>query len=78
MRALETRKRGEIIADIIKEVRRRAAAEGYDFVFDNSGLTTNDQPAVLVAPKNADITDTVIKELNRTASRPAVPEPKTK
>ncbi len=66
MRNLETKKRGEIMADIQQEIRRRAAAEGYAFVFDVSGKTTNDQPVVLVFPKGNDITESVIQELNRT------------
>ncbi|MCQ2352610.1 MAG: OmpH family outer membrane protein [Victivallaceae bacterium] len=68
MRNLETKKRAEIMEDIQKEIRRRAAAEGYAFVFDVSGKTTNDQPVVLVYPKGNDITDPVIGELNRTRS----------
>lgn len=78
MRALEQKKRAEIIADIDREVRTRASAEGYAFVFDVSGKTTNDQPTVLVFPKGNDITDAVIRELNRTqpSTHPATPEKK--
>ena len=71
LRDLEKRKRAEIMNDIHAEIRRRATAEGFDFVFDRSGLTANDQPALLVAPLDADFTDSVIRELNRTASAPA-------
>ncbi len=66
MRNLEAKKRAEIMADIQKEIRRRASAEGYTFVIDVSGKTTNDQPVVLVYPKGNDITESVISELNRT------------
>ena len=71
IRALEKRKREEIMSDIHAEIRRRAVAEGYDFVFDRSGHTTNDQPALILAPPDADFTDSVIRELNRTAAAPA-------
>ena len=71
IQALEKRKRAEIIQDIQAEIRRRAVAEGYDFVFDRSGHTTNDQPPLLLAPSDADFTDAVIRELNRTAAAPA-------
>jgi len=71
IRDLEKRKRTEIMNDIFAEIRRRALAEGYDFVFDRSGHTTNDQPALLLAPPDADFTDAVIRELNRTAAAPA-------
>ena len=72
MRQLETKKRAEIMAEIMIEVKKRAAAEGFVYVFDSSGQTMNMQPAVLVFPQSADITDGVITELNRTA----IPRPK--
>jgi len=71
LRDLEKRKRAEIMNDIHAEIRRRALAEGYDFVFDRSGHTTNDQPALILAPPDADFTDAVVRELNRTAAAPA-------
>ncbi len=67
---LESRKRAEIIGDIRAEIKRRAAAGGYDFVLDSSGFTTNEQPPVLLFPEKNDISDLVIRELNRTASTP--------
>ena len=69
MRALENRKRAEIIADIRAEVKKRAAAEGYAFIFDCSGKTMNGEPALLVYPEKNNITKSVIRELNRTASK---------
>ena len=66
---LERRRRAEIIADIRADVKRRATAEGYDFVLDSSGFTTNGLPAVLVFPGKNDITKAVIRELNRNASK---------
>ena len=67
---LDARKRAEILGDIKAEIGRRAAAEGYDWVFDSSGFTTNDQPAVLLFPEKNDISAAVIRELNRGAAQP--------
>lgn len=79
MRKLEEQKRGEIMAEIKKEIERRAAAEGYSFVFDSSGRTLNEQPAVLFFPAGCDLTEAVIRELNRGRSggpeAPAATEP---
>ncbi len=69
MRELESRKRAEIIADIKQEISRRAVAEGFDFVLDTSGNTTNELPAVIVSPAGRDLSDAVIRELNRTQSK---------
>ena len=79
IRELEQSKRAEIVADIRKCVGKRAAAEGYLYVFDSSGRTMNEQPALLVYPKACDLTDVVIEELNRTAVKvhPAAPPPRT-
>ena len=58
MRELERTKRAEIVADIEKCVRKRAAAEGYLYVFDSSGKTMNEQPALLMFPASCDLTHT--------------------
>ena len=70
IRELERVKRAEIVADIEKCVRKRAAAEGYLYVFDSSGKTMNEQPALLVFPAACDLTKVVIEDLNRTAVKP--------
>jgi len=75
LRELEQKKRAGIIEDIRRCVRRRAAAEGYLYVFDSSGRTVNEQPALLVYPDSCDITKVVIEDLNRTAVKPHRPEP---
>ena len=67
IRELETKKRAEIIADINAEVRRRAAARGFNFVIDSSGRTLNRMPVLLISPVDRDMTAEVIRELNRTA-----------
>ena len=71
MREIEQKKREEIMADIYKEIDRRAAAEGFNFIFDSSGKTLNEQPLVLRFPASCDLTGAVIRELNRTKSVPA-------
>ena len=68
MREIEQKKREEIMADIYREVDRRATAEGFNFIFDSSGKTLNDQPLVLRFPASCDLTEVVIRELNRTKS----------
>lgn len=70
LRRVEQEKRNEIIADIQKEIQRRAAAGNYAFVFDYSGRSTNNLPSLLVYPKKNDISDAVIRELNRSAAKP--------
>ena len=71
MRKLENSKRAEIMSDIRAELKKRASAGGFDFVFDSSGRSMNDQPALLVYPERNDITNAVIRELNRTRTAPA-------
>jgi hypothetical protein len=44
--------------------------ENYAFVLDASGKTANGLPAVLVFPNANDISDAVIRELNRSAAKP--------
>ena len=43
--------------------------KGYDYVFDSSGMTMNNQPALLVFPKSADMTEAIIKDLNYTNTK---------
>ena len=68
MRDAEQKKREEVFSDIYKEIDRRAAAEGFTFVLDSSGKTMNEQPTVLRFPASCDLTEAVIRELNRTMS----------
>ena len=70
IQSLEEKKRSEIIQDIKSGIARRAAAEGYTHVFDSSGMTNNNQPAILHFPANCDISNAVIRELNRSAVKP--------
>ena len=70
MRRLENTKRAQIMTEIRREVAKRASAEGFEFVIDSSGKTMNDQPALLVYPERCDITNSVLRELNRSRSQP--------
>ena len=74
MRRMETVKRADILKEIRAEIRKRAIAEGYDFVLDSSGRTMNDQPTVLYYPERNNITDSVIRTLNRTRTQSQTPE----
>lgn len=74
MRELESKKRAEIMADINAEVKRRATARGFNFIIDKSGRSLNAQPVLIVFPAGRDISDEVIRELNRTAPKNA-PKP---
>lgn len=73
LRRVEEDKRQEIMRDILLELKRRSTAEGYDFVFDSSGKTLNQQPGVLLFPASVDLTAQLIAELNRRATIPAKP-----
>ena len=74
LRQLEDKKRGEITDEIKAAVKRRAEAEKIDFVFDCSGKTLNQQPALLYFPPHTDLTNKIITELNRRATEKNPPE----
>lgn len=62
---LEAKKRQEILDEIKDEVKRRATLEGYSLVLDKSGKTLNGISAVIYNNPNYDITEEVVKEINR-------------
>ena len=68
MREMDFFFRDTATTDIYKEIDRRAAAEGFNFIFDSSGKTLNEQPMVLRFPASCDLTEVVIRELNRSKS----------
>lgn len=57
--------RDAILKDIKNEIRRRAVLEGYSIVMDTSGRTFNNLEAVFYYEKSMDITDDILKALNR-------------
>ncbi len=65
---IEKAKRAEILGDIRSEVSKQAAAAGYSFVLDRSGLTTSGVPAVIYHRPGVDLTSQVLKALNAGAS----------
>ncbi|QSH40009.1 OmpH family outer membrane protein [Lentisphaerota bacterium ZTH] len=69
---LEKKKRMEIIGEIMKEIKRRAALKGYTLVLDKTGKTLNAIPAVLYSSPSYDITDEVLKTLNRGQDNPDI------
>lgn len=69
MRELENKKRAEIMNDISAAVKRRAASHGFTFVLDSSGKSFNNQPVVLYHSGNKDLTDVIIRDLNRSANK---------
>ncbi|OGV34447.1 MAG: hypothetical protein A2020_14825 [Lentisphaerae bacterium GWF2_45_14] len=57
--------RAKLIAEIKAEIQKRCALEGYTIVLDMSGKTLNNIPVVMLSSPSIDITEGVIKELNR-------------
>jgi len=57
--------RADIIEEIKKTVKERCALEGYALVLDKSGMTLNNIPAVIYFNPAMDITEGIIKEMNR-------------
>jgi Skp family chaperone for outer membrane proteins len=57
--------RTEILDEIRKAVRERCSLEGYSLVLDKSGMTLNNIPAIVYYNPSMEITDGVIKDLNR-------------
>lgn len=65
MQELTEKRRLEVISEIRAVIAQRAKAESISLVFDLSGPSLNDIPMVLYHDTSLDITETVIKELNR-------------
>jgi Skp family chaperone for outer membrane proteins len=62
---VEENKRKEIIEEIQKTIAARAALEGYTLVLDKSGKTFNGISGVIYYKPSMDITEDILKELNR-------------
>ncbi len=56
-----------IYDEILVVVREKSKTEGYDFVFDNSGMSLSTVPVLIYYKDAVDITDQVIVELNKAA-----------
>lgn len=60
-----------IYDEILVVVRDKAKGEGYDFVFDKSGMSLSTVPVLIYYKDAVDITDQIVVELNKNA--PATP-----
>ncbi len=71
------RMRQNIIKEITDVIVKEARDKGYTFVFDKSGNTFNGVPGIVYAQDNTDITDDIIKILNRNAPKTETPKTET-
>lgn len=69
-----------IYDEILVVVREKSKTEGYDFVFDKSGMSLSTVPVLIYYKDAVDITDQVIVELNKSApaAAPAAAAPEAK
>ncbi len=56
-----------IYDEILVVVRDKAKAEGYDFIFDKSGMSLSTVPVLIYYKDAVDISDQIIVELNKNA-----------
>ncbi len=56
-----------IYDEILVVVREKSKSEGYDFVFDKSGMSLSTVPILIYYKDAVDITDQIIVELNKNA-----------
>ena len=64
-----TRQMRGILEEITKLLEEKAKAEDYDFVYDKSGNSTTQVPVVLYSKDTYDITEGLLKELNKDAPK---------
>jgi len=57
----------DLYAEIADVVKRKAEADGFDFVFDRSGMSITSSPVLLYSKGATDFTDQIIVELNKNA-----------
>lgn len=62
--------------EILVVVKDKAKADGYDFVFDKSGVSLSTVPVLLYYKDAVDFTDEVVVELNKNAGAAAKEEKK--
>lgn len=65
MQADYMKSRNFIVKEILEFVRAYADTNGYDVVLDVSGMTQNYLPVILKYPKDKEITDIILQEINR-------------
>jgi len=65
------RMRAGIIKEIQEVIAKEARDLGYLYVFDKSGNTLNGIPAIVYSQDSLDITEEILKVLNKNAPKPA-------
>ena len=60
----QDKQRTKILNDIKAVIQNRAVLGGYNMVLDSKALSISGLPVVVYSEKAADITDSVLKELN--------------
>jgi Skp family chaperone for outer membrane proteins len=64
------RMRMTILKEINEIIAKEAKDSGYQFVFDKSGNTLNGVPSIVYSQDSLEITDAIIKVLNKNAPKP--------
>jgi outer membrane protein len=62
-----------ILEEIRKLVEEKAKGDNYDYVFDKSGLSTSQVPVLLYTKDATDITQVLLKDLNKDAPAGSLP-----
>lgn len=57
--------RDAVVKEIMEYVNSYADTKGYELVYDVSGMTQNMLPVILKYPKERDITEVILQDLNR-------------
>jgi len=65
-----------IYDEILVVVKEKAKADGYDFIFDKSGMSLSTVPVLIYYKDAVDVTDLIIVELNKSAPAAATKEEK--
>lgn len=78
LRQEEADRQRDLYAEIVDVVKRKAEADGFDFVFDKSGASLNSSPVLVYSKGATDVTDQVIVELNKNAGTATKAEPEKK
>lgn len=64
-KTLVTKMHKQLLDEIYTEIKRYSVLKGYNFVFDKSGKTLNSIPAIIYSSPQHDITNEILKKLNR-------------
>jgi len=59
-----------ILKDITDAINKMAGDAGYMMVFDKSGMTANGMPSILFSQNTMEVTDDILKVLNKNAPKP--------